>query len=70
MASERLLPRKFHRAVLLFLLVVLVLKNSVKSVVNVGCHVILVQVTQVRFDAVTICTGCGNIVMEQQNYVL
>ena len=70
MAGERLLPRKFHRAVLLFLLLVLVLKSSIKYVINVGCHVILVQVTQVRFDAVTICTGCGNIVMEQHNYTL
>lgn len=67
---ERLLPRKFYKAVLLFLLVVLVLKSSINHVINVGCQVILVQLTQARFDAVTICTGCGNIVMEQHTYTL
>lgn len=45
------------------------LKSSVKHLINVGCQVILVHVTQVRFDAVTICTGCGNIVKEQHNYI-
>lgn len=52
------------------LVVVLVLKSSIKYVINVGSQVILVQVTQVRFDAVTICTGCGNIVIEQHNHTL
>lgn len=64
------LPRKFERAALLFPSVVLVLKSSVKHVINVSCQVILAQVTQVRSDAVTICTGCGNIVMKQHNYTL
>lgn len=68
MASK--LPRKFDRAVLLFPLVVLVLKSSVKHVIHVSCQVILVQVTQVRSDAVTICTGYGNTVMKQHNYTL
>ena len=40
-----MLPRKFHRAVVLFLLVVLVLKSSIKYMMNVGYQVILVQVT-------------------------
>lgn len=42
------LPRKFDRAVLLFPSVLLVLKSSIKHVINVSCEVILVQVTQVR----------------------
>lgn len=57
------LPRKFDRAVLLFPSIVLVLKSSIKHLINVSCQVILVQVTQVRSDAVTVCTGCGNTVM-------